>query len=62
MAKIPEGRKPIPDEWFVDRAKRVQPDNEWPQADDFTDIRPMTKEERQRAREKEEANKAKDSN
>lgn len=62
MTKIPEGRKPLPDEWFIDRAKKVQPDNEWPQVDDFNDIRPMTKEERQRAKEKEEANKAKDSN
>jgi len=43
MAKIPEGRKPIPDEWFVDRANRV--------------IREMTPEERKRAKEREEANK-----
>jgi len=42
MAKIPEGRKPIPDEWFVDRAKKV--------------IREMTPEERQRAKEREKAN------
>ena len=26
MTKLPEGRKPLPDEWFVDRAKTVQPD------------------------------------
>tara|TARA_B110000503_G_scaffold121788_1_gene185701 strand:+ start:6091 stop:6267 length:177 start_codon:yes stop_codon:yes gene_type:complete len=31
-------------------------DNEWPMEADFTDIRPMTHEERQRAREKEKAN------
>ena len=41
MAKLPEGRKALPDEWFVDRA------NNWGQ------IRPMTHEERNRAREKE---------
>ena len=58
MNKIPEGRKKLPDEWFIDRAKAIQPDNEWPQVDDFTDIRPMTKEERQRAKEKEEQNKS----
>jgi len=43
MTKIPERRKPLPDEWFVDRAKKV--------------IREMTPEERQRAKEREEANK-----
>lgn len=42
MAKIPDGRKPLPNEWFVDRAKQITP---------------MTPEERQRAKEKEEANK-----
>ena len=42
MTKLPEGRKPIADEWFVDRAKKITP---------------MTPEERQRAKEKEEANK-----
>ena len=46
MAKIPEGRKPIPDEWFVDRAKKV--------------IRDMTPEERQRAEEREKLNKQDD--
>ena len=46
MAKIPEGRKPIPDEWFVDRAKKV--------------IRDMTPEERQRAKEREKLNKQDD--
>jgi len=38
MTKLPEGRKPLPNEWFVDRAKKVQPDNEWPNVDDFSDI------------------------
>ena len=42
MTKIPEGRKPLPDEWFVDRAKRISP---------------MTDEERQRAKEREQKNK-----
>ena len=26
MSKIPEGRKPLSNEWFVDRAKRIQQD------------------------------------
>ena len=26
MAKLPEGRKPLPNEWFIDRAKILQPD------------------------------------
>jgi hypothetical protein len=43
MAKIPEGRKPLPNEWFIDRAEKM--------------IKPMTDEERQRAKEKEKANK-----
>ena len=46
MAKIPEGRKPLPNEWFVDRANRV--------------IREMTPEERQRAKEREKLNKQDD--
>ena len=29
MTKLPEGRKPLPNEWFVDRAKKIQPDEEW---------------------------------
>jgi hypothetical protein len=41
MSKLPEGRKPIPQEWFVDRA---------------TKITPMTNEERQRAKERDKAN------
>ena len=44
MSKLPEGRKALPDEWFVDRA------NNWGQ------IRPMTNDERKRAKEKEKAN------
>ena len=46
MAKIPEGRKPIPDDWFVDRANKV--------------IRDMTPEERQRAKDREKRNKQDD--
>ena len=42
MAKLPEGRKPLADEWFVDKAKQISP---------------MTEEERKRAKEKEKANK-----
>ena len=41
MTKLPEGRKPIPNEWFIDRV---------------TQITPMTDEERKRAKEKEKAN------
>lgn len=41
MTKLPEGRKPLPDEWFIDRAKKITP---------------MAPEERRRAKEKEEAN------
>ena len=26
MSKLPEGRKPLPDEWFIDRAKIMQPE------------------------------------
>lgn len=26
MSKLPEGRKPLPNEWFIDRAKVLQPD------------------------------------
>ena len=44
MNKLPEGRKSLPDEWFIDRA------NNWGQ------IRPMTNDERKRAKEKEKAN------
>jgi hypothetical protein len=41
MTKLPEGRKPLPNEWFVDRAKRISP---------------MTNEERQRATERAKTN------
>ena len=44
MTKLPEGRKALPDEWFVDRA------NNWGQ------ISPMSDAERNRAREKELSN------
>ena len=44
MTKLPEGRKALSDQWFVDRA------NNWGQ------ISPMTNEERNRAKEKEKAN------
>ena len=26
MSKLPEGRKPLPNEWFIDRAKILQPE------------------------------------
>ena len=26
MAKLPEGRKPLPNEWFIDRANILQPE------------------------------------
>ena len=31
MSKLPDGRKPLPNEWFVDRAKKIQPEEkeEW---------------------------------
>lgn len=41
MAKLPDGRKPLPNEWFVERAKALQPDNEWANTDDFSDIEPL---------------------
>jgi hypothetical protein len=45
MAKLPEGRKALPKEWFIDRAKQISP---------------MTEEERKRAKEKEDKNKQDD--
>jgi hypothetical protein len=27
MSKLPEGRKPLPNEWFVDRANIMQPED-----------------------------------
>lgn len=44
MTKLPEGRKALPNEWFVDRA------NNW------NEITPMTDDERRRAIEKELSN------
>ena len=26
MTKLPEGRKPLPNEWFIDRANAMQPE------------------------------------
>jgi hypothetical protein len=26
VSKLPEGRKPLPNEWFIDRAKIMQPE------------------------------------
>jgi hypothetical protein len=43
MTKLPEGRKPLPKEWFIDRAKHISP---------------MTEEERQRAKERKNKNKS----
>lgn len=42
--KLPEGRKPLPNEWFVDRANQ------------YSGIKPMTDEERNRANERAAAN------
>ncbi|WMM94926.1 hypothetical protein CRP804_gp48 [Roseobacter phage CRP-804] len=44
MGDLPEGRSPLPNEWFVDRAKALQ------------NIREFDDEERQRAKQKEEKN------
>jgi hypothetical protein len=41
MTKLPEGRKPLPNEWFIDRAKQISP---------------MTDEERKRAKQRKKAN------
>ena len=46
MSKLPEGRKPLPNEWFIDRANRLTQSG----------IRPMTEDEKKRALEKEKAN------
>ena len=43
MTKLPDGRKPLPDEWFIDRAAKITP---------------MSDEERQRGKEKQKANRA----
>ena len=46
MSKLPEGRKPLPNEWFVDRAERLS----------GKDIREMDEEERKRSQEREKKN------
>lgn len=46
MSKLPEGRKPLPNEWFIDKANILA----------GKDIRNMDEDERQRAKEKEEKN------
>ena len=58
-AKLPEGRTPLDGDWFREKAAAFNFDeygfygeNNGP----LQDIRPMTDEERQRAREREEAN------
>lgn len=58
-AKLPDGRTPLSDDWFREKAAAFNFDeygyygeNNGP----LQDIRPMTDEERQRAREREEAN------
>ena len=49
-AKLPEGRTPLSDDWFREKAAAFR----------FDDIRPMTDEERQRSKEREQTNKRKD--
>lgn len=49
MTKLPEGRKPLPNEWFIDRAERLS----------GKDIREMDEEERKRASERDSANSSK---
>ena len=55
MDKLPEGRKALPDEWFIDRA------NNWDRSDvplkHKDTIRDMTDEERLRAKQREQMNK-----
>ena len=62
-AKLPEGRTPLSDDWFREKAAAFSFDeygyygeNNGPLLAN-EDIRPMTDEERQRAKEREEANK-----
>ena len=62
-AKLPEGRTPLSDDWFREKAAAFNFDecgyygeNNGP-LPPTEDIRPMTDEERQRAKEREEANK-----
>ena len=49
-SKLPEGRTPLSDDWFREKAAAFS----------FDDIRPMTDEERQRSKEREQTNKRKD--
>ena len=53
MTKLPEGRKALPDEWFIDRA------NNWDRSDTEkkNTIRDMTDEERSRSKQREQMNK-----
>lgn len=46
MSKLPEGRKPLPQEWFVDRANMLSGEK----------IRPLSDQERKRALERYKAN------
>ena len=46
-AKLPEGRSPLSDDWFREKTAAFS----------YDEIRPMTDEERQRAKEREETNK-----
>jgi hypothetical protein len=47
QSKLPEGRRPLSDDWFREKAYAFS----------YDDIRPMDDDERQRAKEKSEANK-----
>ena len=58
MSKLPDGRKPIPDEWFSEKAKMFEPEDRWPLVDDFTEIRPFDAEEVKRAIERSIMNKS----
>ena len=62
-AKLPEGRTPLSDDWFREKAAAFSFDEYGYYGENngplpaTEDIRPMTDEERQRAKEREEANK-----
>ena len=62
-AKLPEGRTPLSDDWFREKAAAFTFDEYGYYGENngplpaTEDIRPMTDEERQRAKEREEANK-----
>jgi len=47
QSKLPEGRRPLSDDWFREKAYAFS----------YDDIRPMDEEERQRAKEREDKNK-----